>query len=159
MMNTMLAVMLLAGLTAAPAGPQTTAGHQSGHVTVYRIKTCGCCSKWMDHLRANGFAVTEHVVETREAAPPRAKVPELLRSCHTAEVGGYIVEGHVPANVVKELLQKRPAILGIAVAGMPAGSPGMESDKPEAYNVVAFTEKGGTYVFASIDPAREPTRK
>jgi hypothetical protein len=159
MLNTILAVLLIAGLTAAPAAPQPAAGHQSDHVTVYRIKSCGCCSKWMDHLRANGFTVTEQVVETREAAPPRAKVPEPLRSCHTAEVGGYIVEGHVPANVVKDLLQKRPAILGIAVAGMPAGSPGMESDKPEAYDVVAFTDKGGTYVFASIDPAKAPNRK
>lgn len=159
MLNTILAGLLIAGLTGLPVAPQTAAADTSGHVTVYRIKTCGCCSKWMDHLRANGFTVTEQVVETREAAPPRAKVPELLRSCHTAQVGGYIVEGHVPAEVVKDLLRTRPAILGIAVAGMPAGSPGMESDTPEPYNVVAFTDKGGIYVFASIDPAKGPKRK
>jgi hypothetical protein len=159
MLNTILAAMLIATLAGAPVAPQPATGQASSHVTVYRIKTCGCCSKWMDHLRANGFTVTEHVVETREAAPRRAEVPELLRSCHTAEVAGYIVEGHVPADVVKDLLRKRPAVRGIAVAGMPPGSPGMESDKPEPYNVVAFNDKGGTFVFASIDPAKAPKKK
>jgi hypothetical protein len=159
MLNTFLAGVFIAGMISGPTASSSPAAQSADHVTVYRIKTCGCCSKWMDHLRANGFTVTEQVVETREAAPPRAKVPELLRSCHTAEVAGYIVEGHVPAHVVKDLLQKRPAIVGIAVAGMPAGSPGMESDKPEAYNVVAFNDKGGTYVFASIDPAKDLKRK
>lgn len=151
MPKTILALVLVAGVIGAPTAQQPA--HSGDHVTTYRVATCSCCGKWMDHLRAAGFAVTEKVVETREAAPPRAKVPEALRSCHTAEVGGYIVEGHVPAHVVKDLLKKRPPILGIAVAGMPAGSPGMESDTPEAYNVVAFNEKGGTYVFARIDPA------
>jgi hypothetical protein len=155
MLKNILAVLLVAGLT-TPAGAQQTPASSSEAVTVYRVKTCGCCSKWMDHMKAAGFAVTEHVVETRDAAPPRARVPEMLRSCHTAEVGGYIVEGHVPADVVKDLLRKRPEIVGIAVPGMPAGSPGMESDKPVAYNVVAFNAKGGTYVFASIDPAKKP---
>src|SRR5215207_8823778 len=125
---------LAAGLAGSPAG-QANKAASPDQVSVYRVKTCGCCGKWMDHLRAAGFTVTEHVVETREAAPPRAKVPEGLRSCHTAEVGGYIVEGHVPASVVKTLLSKRPKVLGIAVAGMPAGSPGMESPTPEPYNV------------------------
>ena len=156
MLNTLTILILATGLTLAPAAEQATRpAASSDHVDVYRVKTCGCCGKWMDHLRAAGFAVTEHVVETREAAPPRARVPEALRSCHSAQVGGYIVEGHVPANVVKDLLKKRPPIVGIAVAGMPAGSPGMESDKPEPYNVVAFNANGGTYVFASIDPAKK----
>ena len=153
MLKVLVALGLVASLTGAQTGRQQASA--ADHVTVYRVKTCGCCGKWMDHLRGAGFGVTEHVVETREAAPPRARVPEALRSCHTAEVGGCIVEGHVPADVVKELLRKRPEILGLAVPGMPAGSPGMESDKPEAYNVVAFNAKGGTYVFASIDPAKK----
>ena len=156
MLNSLTILILATGLAVTPVGQQAArSAASSDHVTVYRIKTCGCCSKWMDHLRGAGFTVTEHVVETREAAPPRAKVPEALRSCHTAEVGGYIVEGHVPANVVKDLLKQRPPIVGLAVAGMPAGSPGMESDRPEPYNVVAFNAKGGTYVFASIDPMKK----
>ena len=146
---------LVLGLSGTPASqPPASAGH-AGAVTVHRIKTCGCCGKWMDHLRGEGFSVTEHVVDKREDAPRRSLVPELLRSCHTAEVGGYIVEGHVPANVVKDLLKKKPEILGVAVAGMPAGSPGMESDRPEPYTVVAFDAKGRTYVFASVDPAKK----
>ena len=154
MMKALIAFGLVATITGAPGGQRSPAAGSGDHVTVYRVKTCGCCSKWMDHLRGAGFTVTEHVVETRDAAPPRKKVPELLRSCHSAEVGGYVVEGHVPANEVKTLLRKRPQIVGIAVAGMPAGSPGMESDTPEPYNVVAFNAKGGTYVFASIDPTK-----
>lgn len=154
MLRTFFVVVLAAVLGGAPAAGQAGQA-QASEVTVYRVKTCGCCGKWMDHLRAAGFTVTEHVVETRDAAPPRAKVPEALRSCHTAQVGGYIVEGHVPADVVKTLLQKRPPIVGIAVPGMPAGSPGMESNTPEAYNVIAFNEKNNTYVFASIDPAKK----
>ena len=159
MLKTILALALVAGLTGAPAAQDAAAPASSDQVNVWRVKTCGCCSKWMDHLRGAGFTVTEHVVDTREAAPPRARVPEALRSCHTAEVGGYIIEGHVPANVVKDLLRKRPPVLGLAVAGMPAGSPGMESDTPEPYNVVAFNAKGGTYVFASIDPTKKKTKK
>ena len=155
MLKTFFALALVASLSAAPAAQRAPAAGAADKVTVYRVKTCGCCGKWMDHLRAAGFTVDEHVVETRDAAPPRAKVPEKLRSCHSAEVGGYVVEGHVPAHVVKDLLRKRPPVVGIAVAGMPAGSPGMESDTPEPYDVVAFTAKPGTYVFASIDPAKD----
>lgn len=157
MLKSLLSAAILATLTASPQARQAPSRpvESQDQVAVYRVKTCGCCSKWMDHLRAAGFAVTEHVVETRDAAPPRAKVPTALRSCHTAQIAGYIVEGHVPADVVKQLLRKKPPVLGIAVAGMPAGSPGMESETPEAYNVVAFNAKGATYVFASIDPAKK----
>ena len=155
MLKTFLPVLLVAGLSGSPVQDAGHAANDPNHVTVYRVKTCGCCGKWMDHLRAAGFTVTEKVVENRDDAPPRAKVPQLLRTCHTAEVAGYIVEGHVPADAVKELVKKRPQIVGVAVAGMPAGSPGMESDTPEAYNVVAFNAKGGTYVFKAVEPARK----
>jgi hypothetical protein len=124
----------------------------SDKITVYRVTTCTCCGKWMDHLKAAGFTVEEQIVETRDAAPPRKRVPEKLRTCHTAIVGGYVVEGHVPANVVKDLLKNKPAVEGISVPGMPAGSPGMESSTPVAYDVIAFDAKGNTSVFARIDP-------
>ena len=115
---------------------------------MYRSRTCGCCGKWVQHMKDNGFAVVEHIVEQIENAPNRDRVPQKLQSCHIATVGGYLVEGHVPADVVKEMLKKRPEIEGIAVPGMPAGSPGMESPYPQAYDVVAFTKQGKSFVFA-----------
>lgn len=90
------------------------------------------------------------MVDNLEAVPERQRVPQSLRSCHTAVVGGYLVEGHIPAAVVRRLLRERPAIAGIAVPGMPAGSPGMESPTPEPYEVLAFDKAGKTYVFAKV---------
>lgn len=85
-----------------------------------------------------------------ESVPERRRVPAALRSCHTALVGGYLVEGHVPAAAIRRLLKERPKIAGIAVPGMPAGSPGMESSSPAAYDVLAFLPSGRTYVFAHV---------
>lgn len=104
----------------------------------------------MKHLQAAGFSVETRMVQNLDAVPERQRVPQALRSCHTALVGGYLVEGHVPAAVVRRLLQERPAIAGIAVPGMPAGSPGMESPNPVAYDVVAFDALGKTHVFARV---------
>ena len=147
-----VALAIVVGVSAqAQQTPKPAAA--SDQITVYRVTTCTCCSKWMDHLKAAGFTVQEQIVETRDAAPPRKRVPEKLRTCHTAIVGGYVVEGHVPANVVKDLLEKKPDVEGISVPGMPAGSPGMESATPVAYDVIAFDAKGNTSVFARIDPS------
>lgn len=90
------------------------------------------------------------MVPDLEGIPERQRVPASLRSCHTAVVGGYLVEGHVPAAVIRQLLRERPKIAGIAVAGMPAGSPGMESASPVAYDVLAFQPSGQTYVFVRV---------
>lgn len=151
-MMTLLLALLLAGPLdfgqASPAkrpGPTKAAAET---VTVYRSRTCGCCGKWVQHMRDNGFDVVEHIVEQIENAPNRDRVPQKLQSCHIATVRGYIVEGHVPADVVKDMLKKRPEIEGIAVPGMPAGSPGMESPYPQPYEVIAFTKQGKTFVFA-----------
>ena len=121
-------------------------------VTVYRTPTCGCCGKWVQHLQAAGFTVSDHIVQTLNKAQGRERVPEQLRSCHTAHVGRYVVEGHIPADVVKDLVRKRPNVEGIAVPGMPAGSPGMESPYPVAYEVIAFDKKGTRSTFARITP-------
>jgi hypothetical protein len=117
-------------------------------ITVYRTATCGCCGKWIEHLKAAGFAPTVHIVENIDTAPPRTRLPESLRSCHIATLDGYIVEGHVPAEVIRQLLRERPRVEGIAVPGMPAGSPGMESSNPQPYDVIAFDAKGKTSIFA-----------
>ena len=104
----------------------------------------------MGHLRANGFEVREENV--RDVAPikRRLQVPGSLESCHTAVVGDYVVEGHVPADLIQRLLRERPAVLGLAVPGMPAGSPGMETPgrAPERYDVLAFDRSGRTTLFA-----------
>jgi len=121
-------------------------------VVIYKDPGCGCCTKWADMLRREGFAVT--VSETRDIGPAKQRfnVPPSLQSCHTAIVNNqYAVEGHVPMADVKRLLKERPAIVGLAVPGMPIGSPGMEVDgvRPQAYQVLAFNREGKTSVFSS----------
>jgi hypothetical protein len=121
----------------------------SDEVVVYKTAQCGCCTKWVDHLRANGFLVT--VEEMRDLDPIKARlgVPVDLESCHTATVGGYVVEGHVPAADVRRLLSEKPAATGIAAPHMPVGSPGMErGDEREPYQVIQFGDEGRT-IFAT----------
>jgi hypothetical protein len=140
--------LLLAALVLAVAG--TGAGAQSAPaVAVFKSATCGCCAKWVEHLKANGFAPTATNVEDLDAVKARYKVPAALQSCHTALVGGYVIEGHVPASDIKRLLKERPAIIGLAAPGMPAGSPGMEGPAPQKYNVMSFDKQGNTRVYAS----------
>jgi hypothetical protein len=123
-------------------------------ITVWRTATCGCCAKWVDHLKAAGFTPTVHIVQSTDESPAARGVPASLRSCHSASLEGYNVEGHVPADVIKQLLRDRPKVAGIAVPGMPAGSPGMESPNPVAFDVVAYDAKGNTSVFATRGPQR-----
>jgi hypothetical protein len=112
-------------------------------LNAYRSASCGCCKAWLDHVKAAGFPVVDHVVADIETVKVRHGVPGELASCHTATVAGYVIEGHVPAVAIQRLLKERPAVDGIAVPGMPLGSPGMESGRlREAYTVVAFTASG-----------------
>jgi hypothetical protein len=119
-------------------------------VRVHKSPTCGCCSAWVQHMQLAGFAV--EVVETDDLEPVRKRVgvPVGKASCHTAEVDGYFVEGHVPADDVKRLLRERPAARGLTVPGMPVGSPGMEvpSGETQPYAVLLVGEDGGTSEFA-----------
>ena len=102
----------------------------------------------MDHLRANGFRVKTVAVEDTAATRKRLGIPEKLGGCHTAEIGGYAVEGHVPAREIKRLLAEKPQAAGLAVPGMPAGSPGMESNRPQPYDVLLVDRNGGQRVYA-----------
>ena len=147
MMNRQLAcVALLASvLLASPAAAEPAEIH------VYKSPTCGCCSKWIDHLRANGFSVRTTDVPDVTPIKRENAVPPRLSACHTAFVEGYVIEGHVPAQDVKRLLAERPAVSGLAVPGMPIGSPGMEGPNPERYDVLAF-DGSDTSVFASHGP-------
>ena len=114
-------------------------------VRVYRSRSCGCCAKWADHLRANGFTV--EVINVPEPASYRRKlgIPDALGSCHTAEVDGYAIEGHVPARELQRLLKERPSAVGLAVPGMPLGSPGMESGGRRHPYVVLLVDRHGGY--------------
>lgn len=145
------AVALVLACTAfatIPAGAQAPAAPK---MTVYKSPSCGCCAKWVEHMRQAGFDLTVNDVPNVGEVKAAHHVPADAQSCHTALVGGYVIEGHVPADVVKQLLKEQPPIVGIAVPGMPIGSPGMEGDgsTKQAYNVVAFDKAGKTHVYAA----------
>jgi hypothetical protein len=146
MLITLVAMLLAFTIDSTPPRMQASGG--AGKVTVYRSQTCGCCGKWVEHLQKAGFAVTVHIVDRVDNAPGRDRVPAELRSCHIANVNRYLIEGHVPADVIKDLLRKRPKIEGLAVPGMPAGSPGMESPQPVPYDIVSWDRSGKTATFA-----------
>ncbi|MEM7127193.1 MAG: DUF411 domain-containing protein [Chloroflexota bacterium] len=120
-------------------------------VTVYKSPTCGCCQKWVEHMEEAGFTVEAHDMDDMTVVKDEQDVPSNLHSCHTAVVDGYVIEGHVPAESVAQLLTKRPNISGLAVPGMPIGSPGMEVEGYDAhpYDVVAYDEAGLSGIFAS----------
>ena len=118
-------------------------------IEVFKSPTCGCCGDWVKHLQASGFAVTVRDVGNASARA-RLGIPARLGSCHTAAIGGYAIEGHVPVREIKRLLAEKPAAKGLAVPGMPIGSPGMEQgDRRDAYDVLLVRADGGTTVFAA----------
>ncbi len=133
---------------AGAAAPQTLPV-----VSVYKSPTCGCCSKWVEHLRQAGFGVRTTLLTDAQLAALKGRhgVPSQVHSCHTALVDGYVVEGHVPAADIRRLLQERPAIAGLAVAGMQRGSPGMEvfGAPLQTYSALAFDKQGTVRVFAT----------
>ncbi len=134
-----------AAASAAAAGRSVT----GTEVLVYKSPACGCCSKWVDHLEEFGFTVrTEDVADLRPLKVENGITPELA-SCHTAVVDGYVIEGHVPADVIARLLDERPDVRGLAVPGMPIGSPGMEGVTNEPYEILAFDGDGRTSVYAT----------
>lgn len=145
-LRTLCAAALL-GLAALAASPVFATDDE---VVMYKDPNCGCCAKWAEHMRANGFAVKEVPSARMDLVKRDAGVPQALGSCHTAKIGGYVVEGHVPAADVRRMLDDKPAIAGLSAPGMPLGSPGMEGPYPaERYDVVSFDAKGETEVFAS----------
>ena len=120
------------------------------NVTVWKTPNCGCCKAWVTHLQKNGFAVV--VNDVKDTAPIRLKLgmPEKMGSCHTATLGDYVLEGHVPAREIRQLLREKPKALGLAVPGMPMGSPGMEmGGTGDAYNVMLVLHDGSSRVYKS----------
>jgi len=118
-------------------------------ILVYKSPSCGCCSKWVNHLRDNGFTVTTEDVADLTQIKLSHGVTRQIAACHTAIIDGYVIEGHVPADVIRRLLRERPQIAGLAVPGMPMGSPGMEGPYREPYNVLTFDRAGETEVYTS----------
>jgi hypothetical protein len=147
-----LAAMALAGLAYGAAAQQKTpAAGALPKVTVYKTSTCGCCRLWVDHMKANGFDVQAMDVSAADvrAISKAAGLKDEGTSCHTAKIGAYTVEGHVPAGDIKRMLAEKPAIAGIAAPGMPLGSPGMEQgNAKDPYDVIAFKKDGTSTVYA-----------
>ena len=146
-----VSAMAIAAFGLGVAAQPKPVSSRSNVAVVYKTPTCGCCSLWVEHLKKNGFQVEVNDVSAAQvrSVSQSAGLSEDNTSCHTAKIGGYIVEGHVPAADIQRMLKEKPAIAGIAAPGMPMGSPGMEQGgRTEAYDVLAFTKDGKSSVFA-----------
>jgi hypothetical protein len=126
-----------------------SSAQQKPVVSVFKSPTCGCCSKWVEHMKANGFELNVQDVDDISAVKEKLGVAPEISSCHTSQVGGYVIEGHVPAAAVQRLLKEKPKVAGLTVPGMPVGSPGMEvpSGQKEPYAILTFDKSGKTSVF------------
>ena len=142
--------LMLASLVSLGACAEEPTPAKLPSVTVYKSPTCGCCMKWVEHMRKAGFEVAVNDLDNVHPVKMRVGVPPGKGSCHTAEVDGYFLEGHVPASDVKRLLGERPAAKGLAVPGMPIGSPGMEvpDGRTQAYDVELVAKDGSTSRFS-----------
>jgi hypothetical protein len=144
-----LLALCLALLCASPtlAAPDAA----SPAIEVWKSATCQCCGNWVKHLEANGFAVVVNATEPTalQRLKAEAGIPAKLASCHTAKIGGYVIEGHVPATDIKRLVTEKPDAIGLTVPGMPLGSPGMEQGGTfEPYDVLLVKKDGSTEIFA-----------
>ncbi len=138
---TFLAVLILG--TSGTLQAQT-----SETVEVFKNPYCDCCSKWAEHMEKNGFKVVTHEVENVPAKRKSLGMPNELGSCHTAKIGNYVIEGHVPAADIKRLLKEKPKAIGLAVPGMPGGSPGMDIPNSPPYETLLVQVDGSTHVFS-----------
>jgi hypothetical protein len=138
---------LPAGMASSDAAMQTAA-LPADTVIVYKTPTCGCCTKWVDHMEENGFVVVAHDLDNLDTTKRTLGVPAGRTSCHTATVRGYTIEGHVPADLVRRLIAANPrGVRGLTVPGMPMGSPGMEGIIRQAYDVLSFDDQGNVEVY------------
>ena len=146
--------------TASPSALPLLAQTAKPQVEVWKDPSCGCCKDWIAHMQSSGFSVTTHD-SSNTAARARLGLPQKLGSCHTALVGGYVLEGHVPASDVRTLLSQKPKALGLAVPGMPVGSPGMDGpeygERRDPFDVLLVAHDGGTRVFSSHNKVLKAT--
>lgn len=142
-------ILLSAMLLATSLAGQAQQAIADKEITVYRSPTCGCCGKWIEHVKQNHFVVKDIVSDNMQSIKQKYGVPEKLASCHTAIVDGYVIEGHVPAADIQKLLETKPDVVGISAPGMPMGSPGMEmGGTADDFDVVSFDKAGHVEVFA-----------
>lgn len=141
--------LLLALTTAAAPTPPTGDDAKKPTITVYKDPSCGCCKSWIEHLIKHGYRVDSKDTPEMTEIKRTLGVPDRLSACHTAVVNGYLIEGHVPATDIARLLKEKPKVAGLAVPGMPMGSPGMEGPRTQHYQVLSFDKAGKTKVFAS----------
>ena len=146
--NTLALVVAGTVITVASAGIAATPVTKPVVIKVYKTPECGCCKAWVKHLRANGFVVETMDMPDLSLVKQKYGVKPALQSCHTAVVNGYVIEGHVPADLITRMLKERPAIAGLAVPGMPSGSPGMEGALKQQYEVLTFDRAGHSRVYA-----------
>jgi len=139
---------LTLGLFLGTALLSTSALAEDPKVMVYKSPTCGCCTKWVSHLKENGFEVETTDLQDLRMIKSMSGIKPEQASCHTAKVGGYVIGGHVPADDIKRLLAERPEARGLILPGMPKGSPGMEVPQPDHYQVLLLGNDGSTAVFA-----------
>ena len=140
--------------TTLAASPTRAVADALPKALVYKTPSCGCCNLWVDHMREAGFEVDARNLNDLIPVKIDAGVPPRMSSCHTALIDGYVVEGHIPAEHVKRLLEERPDVVGIAVPGMPIGSPGMEGIGARPYQVLSWDREGNVEVYAEVDPRR-----
>ena len=143
------ALSTLALTTAAVRGRPDNPAARKPTITVYKDPGCGCCKNWIQYLVKHGYQVDAKDTPDMPGIKRTLGVPEQLTSCHTAVVNGYVIEGHVSAEDIDRLLAQKPKIAGIAVPGMPVGSPGMDGPRTQRYQVLSFDKKGKTTVFAT----------
>ncbi len=136
----------LIAATFLSASPYSFAGEE---ITVYKSPTCGCCVGWVDYLRDNGFDVKTHDIPDLHDIKQEYGITPELQSCHTAVIGDYVIEGHVPVSDIQRLMDERPDIVGLSAPGMPSLSPGMNSIVPKNYDVLQFGPEGEARVFSS----------
>ena len=136
------------------ASPARTDAEALPEALVYKTPSCGCCNLWVDHMREADFEVDARNLNDLIPVKIDAGVPPRMSSCHTTLIDGYVVEGHIPAEHVKRLLEERPDVVGIAVPGMPIGSPGMEGIGARPYQVLSWDREGNVEVYAEVDPRR-----
>jgi hypothetical protein len=151
-MKILTIIFLAMGLLTLNTGikAETLSAGKPVDIVVYRSPTCECCGKWLEHMKKNNFNVKDIVTDDVQAIKNKYGVPEEMASCHTAIVEGYIIEGHVPANDIMKLLKTKPKIVGIAVPGMPSGTPGMEmGDRKDSFNVMSFDKENHYEIFNS----------
>ncbi|OGA97045.1 MAG: metal-binding protein [Burkholderiales bacterium RIFCSPHIGHO2_12_FULL_61_11] len=153
-MQRRLIIQAIAGLAGASVTATTLLAQAKTRVEAWKAPGCGCCEDWVHHMEANGFQVTMHE-SGNTAARTRLHIPEKLGSCHTAQVGGYALEGHVPAREIRRLLKERPTAVGLTVPGMVIGSPGMDGPayggRKDPYDVLLISADGSTRVYQSYN--------